>query len=344
MGLGDAFSDGIFWDCGMMFNVLLSCAGRRVELLRIWQRTLLELGARDMILGEVLATDAQPFAPAFILADRCEIVPRATSPAFVPRMLELCRQHEIRAVIPTIDTELLVLSEARDDFERIGTQVLVSDPETIRLSADKRLTHAWFVEHGFPTFRQCSPRDALSDSDWPYPCIAKPASGSRSVGVERIGSREALELRIRNGQSDDVVESLGHGVEVTADAYVSLKTGKCLCVVPRRRLEVRDGEVSKGKTIEAPEIEALVQRVVEALPGARGVLCVQMFWDPESREISLMEINPRFGGGYPLTDASGARFTDWIVRELSGQSVEECHAWTRNLVMLRYDKSVFIQG
>ena len=139
-------------------------------------------------------------------------------------------------------------------------------------------------------------------------------------------------------------KSLGNGVEVTADAYISPVTGKCLCVVPRRRLEVRDGEVSKAKTIAAPEIVDVVRRVAESLPGALGTICVQLFWNPETHAVQLMEINPRFGGGYPLSDAAGAHFALWYLEEELGLPCTADEDWTRGLVMLRYDQSVFLRG
>lgn len=321
-------------------KLLLSCAGRRVELLRILEKSLARLGDHG-----VVATDAQPFAPAFVLAEEQAIVPRATHPDFIPRMMEICEEHDIRWVIPTIDTELLPLAVAREQFKEIGTDVMISDPETIRIAADKRQTHKWFEENGFPTFSQRTIAEALADPDWKYPCFAKPADGSRSVGAARIETREALEIRAKAREGlDDVVESLGHGVEVTVDAYVSVLTGKCLCVVPRRRLEVRDGEVSKAKTLDAPEIVDLVRSVAEKLPGARGTICIQMFWDPETHEIQLMEINPRFGGGYPLTEAAGAHFGWWFMEETTLGTCSATSDYKPNLVMLRYDQSVFVGG
>lgn len=325
----------------MSKNLLLSCAGRRVELLRIWEKTFFDLG----LDSDVVATDAQPFAPAFALASQQAIVPRVKNPDFIPQMKKICAANDIRWVIPTIDTELPILAAVRHEFEDMGVNVMVSDPETIAIAADKRNTHAWFEANGLPTFKQCTPEEALANPDWVYPCFAKPADGSRSVGAARIENRKALEIRVNSGEHEnDVVESLGVGVEVTVDAYISPKTGKCLCVVPRRRLEVRDGEVSKAKTIDAPEIIELVRNVAEKLPGARGTICVQMFWNPDTRDMLLMEINPRFGGGYPLTDAAGARFARWWIEEDLGLELTANENWQRDLVMLRYDQSVFLRG
>ena len=321
-----------------MQNILLSCAGRRVELMHILEETQLFMG----IDGCVVATDAQPFSPAFVEASKRAIVPRVTAPDFVDRMLEVCARNEVRWVIPTIDTELLILAAARERFCAAGVDVMVSSTETIGIGMNKRATHKWFVENGFPTFRQCSVEEALSDESWVYPCFAKPSCGSRSVGARRIESREVLSQL--SDAPDYVVESLGHGVEVTVDAYISPRTGKCECVVPRRRLEVRDGEVSKGRTMDAPEIIELVRRVANALPGGRGVICVQMFYDLETKEMQLMEINPRFGGGYPLSERAGATFCKWYLEDTLGLESTIHENWTRGLVMMRYDSAVYIRG
>lgn len=327
----------------MKKNLLISCAGRRVELLRIWRRTFLELAME----ADIVATDAQPFAPAFILADRQALVPRVTTPNFVDALLSVCLQNEVRWVIPTLDTELPILAKARGTFLSHGIEIMVSDEATIAISGDKRRTHDWFEANGFPTFRQASVSSALSDPAWTYPCFAKPADGSRSIGAQRIETREALLARVKashNGGADDVVESLGEGVEVTVDAWISPKTGRCTCVVPRQRLEVRAGEVSKAKTMDNREIVELVRAVAEKLPGARGTICIQLFWNPKTHAISLMEINPRFGGGYPLTDAAGAHFTRWLIEDSLGLPSSVNENWNRNYLMLRYDQSCFIQG
>ncbi len=321
-----------------MQNILLSCAGRRVELMKILERTQLFMG----IEGCVVATDAQPFAPAFIEARQREIVPRVTDPKFVDCMLDVCARNDVKWVIPTIDTELPILAEARPRFEAAGIDVMVSSPETIAIGMDKRATHKWFVENGFPTFKQCRVREALEDSAWAYPCFAKPACGSRSIGAHKIMDRS--ELLLLEDPEAYVVESLGHGVEVTVDAYVSPRTGKCGCVVPRQRLEVRDGEVSKARTLDAPEIIELVRQVAEKLPGARGTICVQLFYDRASKEMLLMEINPRFGGGYPLSEMAGATFGKWYLEDTLGLESTMHENWTRGLVMMRYDSAVYIRG
>ncbi len=168
----------------MTCNVLISSAGRRVALLECFREALGRAG-QDGQDGRVVATDVSRLSSAFHVADAGVLVPRCTSDEFVPAVLEICRRHEIRLVVPTIDTELPVLAAHRDEFAALGITVAVSGPGTVAIGADKVLTHEWLTEHGFPTVRQADPAvvAAAAPSDWEYPLVVKPRRGSASIGV-----------------------------------------------------------------------------------------------------------------------------------------------------------------
>lgn len=315
--------------------VLISSAGRRVELLRIWRRTLADLGLE----GEILATDMSRASAAYHDADRAFPVPPCTDPAFVPAMLELCRSERVTLVVPTIDTELPMLAEAQGQFAAIGTTVHVSSPETIALGYDKRAAHRWLVHSGFPTVQQADPSAVLDGSaGWAFPLIAKPVRGSASIGLVRVGDLEELERATRG--EEHVVQTVAAGVEYTVDVLVG-RAGRCLCAVPRLRLEVRAGEVSKGMTVREPAVIALAVRIAEALPGAWGCLTFQIFYDAPTGALAVIETNPRFGGGYPLAWEAGAHYPRWILEEVLGRPSTAHDRWTDGLVMLRYDAAVF---
>jgi carbamoyl-phosphate synthase large subunit len=316
-------------------NVLISSAGRRVALLELWRRTLGDL-ALD---GEILATDMSRVSAAYQSADRAFQVPRCTAAEFIPSMLELCRRERVTLVIPTIDTELPMFAAARDEFAAIGTVVHVSGPETITIGFDKRSTHRWLLERRFPTVAQAEPGDVISGSvDWTFPLIAKPVRGSSSIGLARVGDREELS-QVTGGQ-DYVVQQVAKGVEYTVDVLID-RAGRCRCAVPRRRIEVRAGEVSKGMTVREPTVIALASRIAEALPGGWGCLNVQIFHDAATGELSVIELNPRFGGGFPLAWEAGAHYPRWILEETLGMPSTAHDRWTDGVVMLRYDAAVF---
>jgi len=319
------------------FNILVSSAGRRVSLVRHFQTALAELGIR----GQVWAADLTTLSSAWHAADRGAPAPRFATGRFIDEMLQLCKREKIQLLVPTIDTELPLYSEAKAQFAEIGTTIAISSPEAINICEDKRQTHQWLSELGLPVPRQASIEAVLNDPEaWSLPLITKPARGSSSVNMKRI--QDLKQLANIPYPEVMVVESLASGDEYTIDVYID-KTGKPRCAVPRMRLETRSGEVSKGMTIREPKLQQLAEQVAAALPGGFGCINVQIFFDREQDTAQIIEINPRFGGGYPLSHQAGAVCTHWLVEDCLDLPLWiEPDAWRDGVVMLRYDEAVFI--
>ena len=322
----------------MTLNVLVSAAGRRVALVRIFKDELRRLGLK----GQVFAADASPLSAALHDADARFLVPRCDDPAFMSSVLRLCEDHAIGLVVPTIDPELPMYAEHRERFVSIGTTVAVSAADTIRIAYDKVRTHDWLVEHDFPTVRQATVGEVRRAPErWPGPLIVKPRRGSASIDVRRIPTAAVLPA-----SADDatVVQETARGNEHTVDVFVGAD-GRCIAAVPRRRLEVRAGEVSKGVTVHDAAIERLASAVAERLPGAYGVLNIQMFHDPATNELRIIEINPRFGGGYPLAHHAGAPMARWLLEDVARlPSTASSLEWRAGVVMLRFDDAVFVDA
>jgi len=319
-------------------NILISSAGRRVGLLACFRDSI----ARSGVDRAVIAIDSGSSAPAAFMDEPAYRVPRCTDPGFLDAVLRLCEKHQVGVVIPTIDTELSVYAVALEKFADAGVAVCISDPSAVQICGNKIATHEWLVAKGFPTVRQSDLHSALRDpSSWPVPLIVKPSNGSASRGVRRISTR--LELEALPQTSDGyVVQEIAAGREFTINVYVN-RSGECICAIPHWRMEVRAGEVSKGLTVKDRRLMDLARAVAEALPGAYGPLNVQCFME-ESGAIRIIEINARFGGGYPLAHRAGGRFTDWLLDELEGKRLTYCDDWIDDLAMLRYDQAVFVSG
>ena len=317
--------------------VLFSSVGRRAQLIECFRESLRDLS----FSGGILGMDCSKIAPAAYLVDEFIPVPRCTDPEFVPRVLEICLQHRVSLVVPTIDTELAVYAACREKFARAGITVLVSSPETVDICADKIRTHHWFVQNGLPTVRQAIPPEVLQDPGaWQFPLIAKPRWGSASEGVVRVHSAEML-LAISRERPDLIIQEPAIGQEHTVNLLVD-RSGQCVCAVPHLRMEVRGGEASKGTTVKHVALMDLARRVVQHLPGAYGPLNIQAFVGPEGRTM-LIEMNPRFGGGFPLAFRAGAHFPRWILEELLEiASSSSFTNWQEGLAMLRYDTAVFL--
>jgi carbamoyl-phosphate synthase large subunit len=330
-------------------TVLISAAGRRVELVRIFRRAVADLTPG----GRVLAIDSSWHAGALHDADEGFIVPRLTDPDFVPQLLDLCERHAVDVIVPTTDREWPVWSDANHRFAAVGTTVAVSAPEVLAIASDKQRTHDWLIANGFPTVRQTRPAAALVDpTTWPFPLMAKPRFGSASEGVSLVRNTAELELLVSRDEAaaslidgrpgDMVVQTVATGAEYTIDVLVD-RSGECLCAVPRRRLEIRGGEVSKAVTVRSERLIDLAFGMAKALPGAYGVLNFQVFADEGTGKLAVIEINPRFGGGFPLSDRAGADYARWLLEDVRGlPSTATADGWRDGLIMLRYDAAVFV--
>jgi carbamoyl-phosphate synthase large subunit len=119
---------------------------------------------------------------------------------------------------------------------------------------------------------------------------------------------------------------------------------KVRCVVPRKRIEVRAGEVSKGQVVKNPRICNKAAKLVETLGAGPGVITLQLFLTGDDK-VKFIEINPRFGGGVPLSIKAGANFPKWILQGLLASKTNiRFGGFKDNLIMLRYDDEVWLQG
>jgi carbamoyl-phosphate synthase large subunit len=321
----------------MSFPVLLTSVGRRVALVKHLQDALARRGLR----GPVVGADLRKHAPAFHAADVGELVPRVTDPGYVPALLEIVRRHGVRMVLPLIDTELHLLAPHRADFEAEGARLVVSSIETTTIALDKRLTAKFFAGANVRTPTILDPAKLLADPSTKYPLLLKPADGSCSVGVTKIDGPRELEFFLGH-VPNAIVQELIRGKEYTLDALVDFH-GRVRMVVPRLRMETRAGEVSKGMTVKDARLIEATRALVEKMPGAVGTITVQCFVEEGTGELVFLEVNPRFGGGFPLTAAAGGDFGGWLVDWIRGEDPAiAMDGFQDRLVMLRWDDAVFV--
>lgn len=318
-------------------NILLSSAGRRIGLARCLLGACERIGLSG---SRLIAADASRDAPAAAHAHASHRVPRCTEPGFVDAILALCEKERIGLIVPTIDTELGVYAAVKDRFAALGVRLAVSSPEAVAIADDKRATNAWLRAGGFPVPGQTTPARALAER-WRAPLIVKPVVGSGSVGLRRLEGRDEL-AALAKQPGDWVVETIAPGEEYTVHIFVNT-AGKCETAVPCRRVEVRAGEVSKACTRRIDVLIETARRIGEALPGAYGPLNVQCFLDGEAR-CRVIEINARFGGGYPLVDRAGASFVQHLIEDAAGLSPSPIDGWEDGLAMLRFDEAVFLSA
>lgn len=318
-----------------MSNILITSAGRRVELVEAFKNSL----KSTFSYGKVYTTDLNPkLSAACHVADGFFKVGRVTELNYIDSLLEICLNHEIKLVVPTIDTELLVLAENKKRFKEKGIELVISDESLVKACRDKRETAKLYEDIGIPS-PKIYPLDKIE-----YPAFCKPYDGSSSIGAFPILNEKMLTEEIKKNPKNIYMELVGKEfVEYTVDAYFD-KNGVMRCLVPRERIEVRGGEVSKGCTRKNFVYDYLKSRL-SRLRGARGCITAQIFVNLTTESIKALEINPRFGGGYPLSHAAGADYTSWLIKEyICNDSIPFFEDWEDRLLMLRYDAKVLLRG
>ena len=77
-----------------------------------------------------------------------------------------------------------------------------------------------------------------------------------------------------------------------------------------------------------------------------GCLTAQFFLNSDNNDIRAIEINPRFGGGFPLSYLAGANYPKWIIEEYGkNQEIHDSfNCWEKDLLMIRYDDEILVHG
>lgn len=318
----------------MRHNILITSAGKRVALVKAFKETL----CRFFPDSKVYTTDMNPgMAPAAYVSDGCISVPRVTSEDYIGILQEICRKYNIGLVIPTIDTELAILSANKSVFKTLGVQLCVSDYDFIMMCRDKRNTGSFFEKNGI---RVPKPIDKYNPR---FPMFAKPFDGSLSSNLHYIRTAEDLTPEILADPKLIFMEYIDKSKyqEYTVDMYYG-KDHELKMAVPRERIEIRAGEINKGRTVKS-FLETYIHQHLAHIDGCIGCICGQFFYDKSCNDVVGIEINPRFGGGYPLSYAAGANYAEFLIREyFLGESISYSSNWTDGMLMLRYDDAIFV--
>ncbi|MBV9195923.1 MAG: ATP-grasp domain-containing protein [Solirubrobacterales bacterium] len=287
---------------------------------------------------DVYSADIDPFAAGLYLVapERRIMLPRGDSPRFVDAVMDVCREHAIDVVVPTVDSELLPVAEARAAFEAAGVALVNPSAETLRMCLDKWALH-----------QRCDgvvrvPASVVVNGDFDpasieLPAIVKPRSGSGSRDIHLVSSHDELERVARDGTN--LVQEHLPGREHSLDV-LARRDGRVLAVVPRERLKVDSGIAVTARVTRDEALESFGRTVAERI-GLVGVGNVQVK-ETADGEPALLEVNPRFPGSMPLTIAAGVNMPALAVREALGQPMPDQPIEFRPLAMVRLLEDRFL--
>ena len=312
-------------------NILFTCAGRRTYLLKYFKENMAEG-------DKVVATDMQLSAPALQAADVKLQVPAVYDPEYVNITLNICKEQKIDALISLNDLELPILAENKAKFEALGVKVIVSDPQVIDIAFDKYKTAQWVESLGLVApktyVRLADVKEALAKGEIEFPLFMKPRWGSGSIGLESIADMEELDIyynllmkKIKKtilatasvGDEYIMIQEKLTGSEFGLDIMNDLN-GKNVAVSVKQKLAMRAGETDKAVTVDLPEVREMGKKIGEAL-GHIGNLDVDIMQRADGA-YCVLELNPRFGGGYPFSYEAGVNMPKAIIQWVKGEEVD----------------------
>lgn len=313
-------------------NILLTCAGRRNYLVRYFRDAL---NGR----GKVYAADASADAPALQEADGSFLVPKVHDTNYLDRLLCICRDHKIGLLLSLNDLELPILAAQRDRFDAICTVPVVSSPRVVDTCFDKGKTSEFLGDLGIPGprtyFSLAEARAALSSGEIAFPLVIKPRWGTASIGIEFPEDEKELKLAYRL-VGKKLTRTFLAGVSRTepercvliqerlpGDEYgldiVNDLNGRHAGTFVKRKLAMRAGETDKAVTVRDDRLERLGAQIGRALGHVGNLDCDVFVAD---NKCYVLEMNPRFGGGYPFSHVAGANIPAALIAWAEGEDAD----------------------
>lgn len=312
-------------------NILFTCAGRRTYLLKYFKENM---SSED----KIVATDMQLSAPALQAADIKIQVPAVYDPKYIDITLGICKEHNIDALLCLNDLELPILAENKAKFEALGVKVIVSDPNVIDICFDKYKTAQWVESIGLNAPKTyvtlASAKEALAKGEIAFPLFMKPRWGSGSIGLETIDDMEELDIyyhllmkKIKKtilatasvGDEYIMIQEKLTGNEYGLDVMNDLG-GKYVGVSVKQKLAMRAGETDKALIVDLPVVREMGAAIGRSLKHI-GNLDVDIM-QRANGDYCVLELNPRFGGGYPFSYEAGVNMPLAILKWLKGENVD----------------------
>ncbi|KOC31909.1 ATP-grasp domain-containing protein [Clostridium botulinum] len=318
-------------------NILLTAIGKRVQLIKHLKEKF-----------NVIGVDSGELVPSIKFVDKFYKIPKFSEQNYLESLLRICKNEKINILIPLYELEFQTLSKNRDKFKKIGTELLLSNSKIIDTCNDKYNTYE-FLKNDIKCpkiyYKENINLIIEQQNKKVFPLIIKPKSGMGSSEVFKINNLRELEF-FKDYVREPIIQQYIYGEEYTVDALCDLQ-GKPIYIVPRKRLEVRSGEVSKSRTVYDNNVINETLKVITKFNEIRmndigliGPLTIQ-FFKTNQDELYFLEINPRFGGGVPLSFKAGANYAEALKRILNKEVLEYKKEF-KEITMLRFDDAIYI--
>ncbi|EGG90118.1 hypothetical protein HMPREF0491_02849 [Lachnospiraceae oral taxon 107 str. F0167] len=315
-------------------NILLTSVGRRAYIIDY----LRDVYKRLFLVGNIIATNSDMNTTAMSVADKAFESPIIYDEKYIPFLLEICKSEKIDMLISLFDIDLMILAKNKSRFEEMGVKVIVSNENIINICNDKFEMLKYLKKINMPVPKTyIDLEEALKGADFDKNSyILKPRWGMGSLSIFEAENKKELEvlyekakrsiqksyLRFESGADIDraiLIQEKIKGDEYGLDIFNDFK-GENLTVTVKRKLAMRSGETDIAKVIENKELEDIGKKIAESLKHI-GNLDMDILFDGQNAYI--IDMNARFGGGYPFTHSAGVNELEALIRLCKNEKVND---------------------
>lgn len=313
-------------------NVMITSVGRRAYMVKYFRQAL--QGA-----GKVHVCNSDDMTVAFHYADQTVVSPMIYDEAYIPFLLNYCKENEIGMLLSLFDIDLLMLAKHKAEFEAAGVRAIVSDPDFIEKCNDKWKTYLFLKENGFHTPKSFltlqDTLSALESGELNYPVVVKPRFGCGSIAVSiaedeeelrffaqrnaRAVERSYLKFESQVAEEKLIFQECLQGQEYGADIINDLN-GQYRANILRKKIAMRAGETDIAVIMEDEEIQKELERLGRLTGHVANMDCDIFLVDGKPY---ILEMNARFGGGYPFSHMAGCDLPKAIVEWAENRDVPD---------------------
>lgn len=313
-------------------NILILSCGTRNKIVQYFKKELVGI-------GEVIATDCSELAPALYDADKHFIVPRMDEEGYLDIILSICKENDVKAVLSLIDPELSLLADNRQAFLDIGTTPIVSESDVVEMCFDKYVMYEFLINNGFKTIRSYIDKEEfykdVEAGIIDYPVFVKPVKGSASININKVSTKEEIEL-LFDTHDNLMIQEFMDGIEYGADCYIDMISNETVAIFIKEKIKMRAGETDKSVSMKDDKLFELIKRFVKKAR-FKGIIDIDIF--KVDGEYYISEVNPRFGGGYPHGYESGVNIPKMIIENVSGNvNKNVIGEYDEDIYMMKYNE------
>lgn len=312
-------------------NILILSCGTRYKLVEYFKN-------RDNSFDKVVVTDCSEYAPALYISDKYYIVSRMNKDGYIDEIIDICKKENINVILPLQEDEILLISKNRKRFEDIGILVAISDYSVLSLCKDKYELYNYLNKEGVPVVKTQLLKDILDDNTKIDEVFVKPRYGAGSVGTMKVKTNMFLKALYEESGEELIVQPFIQGKEYGVDVYIDFISSDIKAIFCKEKLRMRAGETEKSKSVKISEIEEMVKKVVGLLQ-LKGPVDIDIM--EYYGNYYVLEINPRFGGGYPHAYECGVNFLKMMAVNAKGQvNTDNVMDYHEGVVALKYSDIV----